>query len=135
MVAFLGMLVGENFNPLFDGKISGPSIFQFQQADDIFNEFWVLVLFGVALVEGQNIISGWETIQDTQKRNTGVAELRADYVNGDLGFDPLGLKPTDAAAFDEIRTKELNNGRLAMIGVAGIVAQELVSGTSVLQIL
>jgi hypothetical protein len=134
MVAFLGMLVGENFNPLFDGKISGPSIYQFQQADDIFNEFWVLVLFGVALVEGQNIISGWETTQDTQKRNSAVAELKDDYVNGDLGFDPLGLKPTDADSFDKMRTKELNNGRLAMIGVAGIVAQELVTGSSVLHL-
>jgi Chlorophyll A-B binding protein len=29
MVAFLGILVGENFNPLFDGKITGPAIYQF----------------------------------------------------------------------------------------------------------
>ena len=27
-----------------------------------------------------------------------------------------------------MQTKELNNGRLSMIGVAGMVAQELVSG-------
>lgn len=29
-----------------------------------------------------------------------------------------------------MQTKELNNGRLAMIGVAGMVAQELVSGST-----
>jgi hypothetical protein len=29
-------------------------------------------------------------------------------------------------------TKELNNGRLAMLAIAGIVAQELVTGNSVL---
>jgi hypothetical protein len=51
----------------------------------------------------------------------------------DLGFDPLGLTPTDAASFDELRTKELQNGRLAMLGVAGIVAQELVNGKGVLE--
>ena len=33
--------------------------------------------------------------------------------------------------FDVLRTKELQNGRLAMLGVAGIVAQELVTGQSI----
>ena len=51
-----------------------------------------------------------------------------DYLNGDLGWDPLGLKPTDPAARKEMETKELNHGRLAMIGIVGMVAQELVSG-------
>lgn len=46
---------------------------------------------------------------------------------GDLKFDPLGLKPTDPRAFNLIQTKELNNGRLAMLAIAGIVAQELVT--------
>ena len=129
MVAALGILVGENFNPLFDGKITGPAIYQFQQADDIFPYFWVLVTFGVALIEGQNILSGWENPDDTAARGAGaVAELRENYVNGDLGFDPLGLKPADEEEFNTMRTKELQNGRLAMLGVAGMVAQELVTG-------
>lgn len=53
------------------------------------------------------------------------------YVNGDLGFDPLGFKPRDQSSFDDMRTKELQNGRLAMIGTAGIVAQELVNGKGI----
>jgi hypothetical protein len=110
MLAFLGLFVGENANPFFDGKISGPGIYQFQQADDLLSSFWVLVLFSIALVEGQNIIVGWESVKETNSRKSGVAELKADYVNGDLGFDPLGLKPTDDASFDIMRTKELNNG-------------------------
>jgi hypothetical protein len=54
MVAFLGILVGENWNPLFEQQISGPAIYQFQEADALNTYLWVFVLFGVALVEGIN---------------------------------------------------------------------------------
>lgn len=53
-------------------------------------------------------------------------QLRDDYYPGDVGFDPLGLKPTDAAEFETIQNKELQNGRVAMLGAAGMIAQELV---------
>ena len=46
---------------------------------------------------------------------------------GDLGFDPLGMKPKDEAGLLAMQNKELNNGRLAMIGAAGIVVQELIT--------
>ena len=42
-------------------------------------------------------------------------------------FDPLGICPQNEKDFYDMRTKELNNGRLAMIAVAGFVAQELVN--------
>ena len=54
--------------------------------------------------------------------------ISLDHEPGNLGFDPLGLKPTDAAEFKEMQTKELNNGRLAMVAVAGMIGQELVTG-------
>merc|ERR1712118_321897 len=57
-----------------------------------------------------------------------------DYTPGDLGFDPLGLKPGDEQELFELQTKELNNGHLAMIAIAGFVAAELKSpGTEVFQ--
>ena len=54
--------------------------------------------------------------------------MRLDHQPGDLGFDPMGLKPTDAKELAEMQTKELNNGRLAMIAIAGMVVQEGISG-------
>ena len=53
--------------------------------------------------------------------------MNEDYYPGDVGFDPLGLKPTDPAEFAEMQTKELQNGRLAMLASMGFIAQELVN--------
>lgn len=52
---------------------------------------------------------------------------------GDVGFDPLGLKPTDAKAFANMQTREIQNGRLAMLGVAGMCAQELVNHRTIFE--
>jgi Chlorophyll A-B binding protein len=133
MVAFVGIMVAESFNPLFEGKITGPAIYQYQQAEDLVSFFSVQALFGTALVEISNILSGWESDSETNARKGKFAQLKKGYVNGDIGFDPLGLKPSDPKAFEEISNKELNNGRLAMLAVAGIIAQELVNGKGVLE--
>ena len=54
--------------------------------------------------------------------------IRSDYASGDLGWDPLGLKPTNPAELKDMQTKEINNGRLAMIGIVGMLGQELAHG-------
>ena len=41
----------------------------------------------------------------------------------------MGLKPSEEAELKELMTKELNNGRAAMIGIAGMVGQELATGS------
>ena len=49
---------------------------------------------------------------------------------GDLGYDPLGLfkKKTDAQK-DEMRLKELKNGRLAMIAMAAYTSEHWIPGS------
>ena len=80
MLASLGILIGESpFHPFFDGKITGPAIYQFQQADSLLNPFWVFVVVSIGWVEGQNIITGWEK---APRAGEVVAGLNEDYVNG-----------------------------------------------------
>ena len=56
MVAFLGILAGEAFPFLFGSDISGPAIFQYQQAEGIFNA-WSANVIGLTLaVEGFSIV-------------------------------------------------------------------------------
>jgi len=43
---------------------------------------------------------------------------------GDLKWDPLGIKPNDPEEFRKMQLRELKNGRLAMISVLGMTAQE-----------
>ena len=56
-----------------------------------------------------------------------IFSIRSDYSSGNFDFAPLGLKPSNAEDFAEMSTKELSNGRLAMIAAAGFLAQEAVT--------
>merc|ERR1719152_1121574 len=57
----------------------------------------------------------------------GAAIGFTEWGRANTGFDPLGLKPTDAKEFEDMATKELQKGRLAMLGAAGMCAQELIN--------
>jgi len=121
MLAALGFPLAENFHPLFGGEIDVPSYVAFQETP--LQTFWPLVTAVIAVFEVFSIFSFNSPIDGGE-----MWSIRADYDNGDLGFDPLRLRPESADEFKELQTKELNNGRLAMIAMAGMIAQELVTG-------
>jgi hypothetical protein len=120
MIAFLGIIVGEKLPFLLGNEITGPAIYQFQQASDVLNAWIPNVVGFILAVEGFNIVKGWESPSETNAAGDSVASVKSNYVNGDLKFDPLGLTPKTADGFKSLRTKELNNGRLAMIAVFGM---------------
>lgn len=132
MLAALGFLIGEQLEsfPVFlnaDGHVTGPAINHFQQVEARGAIFWEPLVFAIGLCEAYRVSVGWADPTSSQF-NT----LREDYRPGELGFDPLGL--LNNASPEEkldLQNKELNNGRLAMIGIAGFVAQELVDGQEI----
>ena len=42
-------------------------------------------------------------------------------MGGDLGFDPLGLRPSEQEAWERVQLRELKNGRLAMFAILGMI--------------
>jgi len=130
MLAVLGFLVGENYHPLFglDGK-EILAIDSLTEVRLVFPSFFEILVAVIGTIELGRAQKGWV---DPNKLKSEQGLLNENYYPGDIGFDPLGLKPTTADEFSVMQTKELQNGRLAMLGVAGFVAQELVDRKPIL---
>jgi hypothetical protein len=131
MLATIGFLVGEKVEGssfLFDAAIKGPAITHLSQVP---GGFWAILLTLIGAAETRRAETGWVDPGDVPVAQPGL--LRADYSPGDIGFDPLGLKPTEPEEFNTMATKELQNGRLAMLAAAGFLAQELTDGKGIIE--
>jgi len=126
MLAALGFPVAEQFHPLFGGDVDVPSLVAFQQTP--LQTFWPAVVAAIAVAEVFSVFSFNNPASKIDGEPAQPWTIRSDHEAGDVGFDPLGLKPTAPAELAEMQAKELNNGRLAMIAIAGMVAQEYVTG-------
>jgi len=128
MLAVVGFVFGERAWTPFMPSMEAPlAINQFTQLSP---ELLVTFVGLVALVENYRTNRGWMEPDFTNSAagaNT-VRTLRSSYTPGDLGFDPLKLLPKNPTQRSRMMEKELNNGRLSMIGVAGFVGQELATG-------
>jgi len=134
MLAAVGILVGENYHPLFG--LEGKEILAIDSLTEVrlvFPQFFEILTVAIGALELNRAIVGWKnpaTDGDDKVYTQGF--LREGYYPGDVGFDPLGLKPKTDEEWTAIATKEIQNGRLAMLGVAGMVAQELVDRKPIL---
>merc|ERR1711988_1356040 len=140
MLAAAGFLVQEKFHPLFSGD-GGPAI---QQIPGLPVAVWFAMTLGIAFSEVLRIQAGWANpfngeigtmneqlgtpVTSFPRESTNFQRLRPAYIPGDLGFDPLNLKPEDAEELRIMQEKELSHGRLGMIAAAGFLAQEAVTG-------
>lgn len=125
MMATVGYLLAEN-TPTIAYGFSHPVI-----ANDMVPDVPVTVLFPffltINVIEALRANIGW------MEPGLGpLFTLREKYYPGDINFDPLGLKPKNAAEFASMQSKELSNGRLAMLAAAGMCVQELVTGKPLL---
>merc|ERR1711869_172452 len=91
MLATLGMVVGEQFHPLFGGNIDVPAYVAFQQTP--LQSFWPAVVAAIAIPEIYSVF----TFKNPDRRpGVGIPEggfwmIKEYHKPGDLGFDPLGL--------------------------------------------
>jgi len=131
MLAAVGFLVGEKVEGssfLFDAQVSGPAITHLSQVP---TAFWIILLISIGAAEQYRAVAAFEDPKDVPIGQQGL--MRADHFPGDIGFDPLGLKPEDPEEFEKMVTKELQNGRLAMLAAAGFMAQELTDGKGIIE--
>jgi len=128
MLAVIGFLVQESgFHPLFDtaDKSIGPAIRHLDEVRAVSPIFFEVLIIGIGAAEFNRALAGWN--KPGAEGSNWQGSLQEDYFPGDIGFDPLGLKPDNFAEFSEMSTKELQHGRLAMLASAGFIAQELVN--------
>jgi len=122
MLAVLGFIVQEKFQiNIGYGAIDIPAIQAFGQANLAI--FWPAFIVALGALE---VPSFGRFNYDTEGLGFGV-ELQPGEEPGAVGFDPLGLKPSDPAELEKRQNQEILHGRLAMIATAGAVAQELLT--------
>lgn len=102
--------------PLIEQFTDRPAIHEFQHLD---SNLQTLIVGSIAASEFQYMLQGWKN------PITNSFSLKDDYQPGDLGFKLLNDYKSEES--EQIFTKELNNGRLAMISALGMIVQELVT--------
>lgn len=121
MLASVGFPLAEQYHPLWGGKIDVPSYIAFQATP--LQTFWFDVVLFIAIFEVFSVFTFNNPFEG--KEPWSMKESREP---GDFGFDPLNLKPKDQNVLNDMKTRELNNGRVSMGAITIMVLNELVTG-------
>merc|ERR1712185_837207 len=79
MLATLGLLVGEQYHPLFGGNIDVPSVVAFQETP--LQNFWPAVVAAIAIPEIYSVF----TFQNPSEPGSEQWAMREDHEPGNLG--------------------------------------------------
>merc|ERR1712115_585132 len=101
MLAFVGFLITEapfEFHPLFNtgSRDIGPAIRHLDEVRAASPFFFEILALVIGAAELRRALVGWESPTDVIDSGN---VLKDSYFPGDIGFDPLGLKPQDPEEF------------------------------------
>uniref|UniRef100_A0A0G4HRW2 Uncharacterized protein n=1 Tax=Chromera velia CCMP2878 TaxID=1169474 RepID=A0A0G4HRW2_9ALVE len=114
MLAALGYFVAEFYHPLVY-ESSERALTQWEEAKDVISGFEGIIFAFAGVIEGYNIALSWES-------QIPQGNLREGVPPGDILFDPLELaKEKSEEELKDLCSKELNNGRLAMFAIVGMI--------------
>jgi len=124
MVATLGILAQEKFHTFFPNiDVPAAKLLDINYNEGSLQGLWAGAFF---------VLGAHEIVFDIMGANGAVPKSPSynpepGVLPGDLGWDPLNIKPKTPEKLIEMQNKELNNGRLAMFAALGIIAQEMVT--------
>jgi hypothetical protein len=127
MMATLGYIIGESTPTITYGMDVHHTIAN-NQLPEVPRAVLFQFFLAINIIEALRASKGW-----VEPGIGALFTLRDSYYPGDIGFDPLGFKPKDAKDFASMQEKELSNGRLAMLAVAGMCVQEQINGQGILE--
>ena len=108
--------------PLIEKNTHAPAIHEF---DKLPENIQYLIISSMFVSEFSSMIHGWKNPFIKENDKNYYFKLNEDYQPGDYGFS-LVEDLTDEKSIT-LLNKELNNGRLAMIGSLGVIVQELIT--------
>ena len=113
-------MIGTLSLPLIESQTNAPAIHMF---DNLSTNYQVLLVGLILATEANILVRGWQNPFSLGKNK--YFTMKDEYQPGDLGF---GISSKYNV---EMYDKELNNGRLAMIGMMSFFLQELMTNKAI----
>jgi light-harvesting complex I chlorophyll a/b binding protein 4 len=120
MLASIGFPIAEQYHPLWGGEIDVPSYIAFQASP--LQIFWYDVILFISIFEVFSVFTFNNPFKGFEPWS-----MKDSHCPGDLHFDPLNLQPTDSEELFTMKTREINNGRVAMGAIVIMVIQEFIT--------